>query len=317
MSDYWQWILIIPMIPNNSDQFRLILIKPMKNNTIEEYIRAVKAKYEEAKTGEYASFLLNPSPAELKILCLLLFDNGMSKQDQEIVDHFFDLNENANKRKQIEWFHVVKLKPISNFLKGKTETTRVANLDLIAFLVDFNSRPFRKFRTGEEIVKLTADYSINESSRKDKHREPVIENSESVFEDFKKRIISKRIALVVLSLFVFGSVSYGIKNNFFPKRNCMVWAKDHYNAVDYDTVKDTAEVIVLNQYLLDNFKKITVSDATLFFKNGDCNHPLVWYGKSPNKSEYEYFTRPGLHPVTGKTLKPISRYIIKKYILSK
>jgi len=61
----------------------------MKTNTIEEYIKAVKAKYEEAKTGEYSSFLMNPSPAELKILCLLLFDNGISKQDQEIVDVFF------------------------------------------------------------------------------------------------------------------------------------------------------------------------------------------------------------------------------------
>ena len=65
---------------------------PMKTNTIEEYIKAVKAKYEEAKTGEHSSFLLNPSPAELKILCLLLFDNGISKQDQEIAAIFFDLN---------------------------------------------------------------------------------------------------------------------------------------------------------------------------------------------------------------------------------
>lgn len=289
----------------------------MKTNTIEEYIKGLKAKYEEAKTGEYSGFLMNPSPAELKTLCLLLFDNGISKQDQEIVAIFFELNEESTKRKQMECFDVDKLKPIGNFLKGKTETTRVVNLDLIAFLVDFYPRPYRKFVIGKGKLKLTADYSISESSRKDKYREVEIKKSGSVFEYFIKRTISKQMALGVFALLVFGSLSYGIKSNFFPNKNCMVWVKNHYQAVEYDKVKDTADAIPLNQYTLDNFKKITVSDTTTFFKNGDYNRPLVWYGKSSNKKEYEYFNQPGLHPETGKTLKPISRYIIKKYILSK
>lgn len=289
----------------------------MKTNTIEEYIKGVKAKYEEAKTGEYSSFLMNPSPAELKTLCLLLFDNGISKQDQEILNIFFELNKESSKRKQMECFDVDKLKPIGNFLKGKTETTRVVNLDLIAFLVDFYPRPYRKFVIGMEKLKLTADYSISESSRKDKNREVVFEKRKGVLEENRKSTISKRIALGVLALFALGSLSYGIKSNFFPNKNCMVWVKNHYQAVEYDKVKDTADAIPLNKYALDNFKKITVSDTATFFKNGDYNRPLVWYGKSSNKKEYEYFNQPGLHPETGKTLKPISRYIIKKYILSK
>lgn len=289
----------------------------MKTNTIEEYIKAVKAKYEEAKTGEHSSFLMNPSPAELKILCLLLFDNGISKQDQEILAIFFDLNEESSKRKQMECFDVDKFKPIGNFLKGKTETTRVVNLDLIAFLVDFHPRPFRKFMIGKEKLKLTADYSINDSSRKENKKEIVFEKKKGVLDEYKKSAISKRIALGLLAILVFGSLSYGIKSNFFPNKTCMVWVKNHYQAAEYDKVKDTAEVIPLNQEILTNFKKITVSDSTAFFKNGDYNRPLVWYGKSPNKKEYEYFNQPGLHPETGKTLKPISRYIIKKYILCK
>jgi hypothetical protein len=168
-----------------------------------------------------------------------------------------------------------------------------------------------------EKLKLTADYSISESSRKDKNREVVFEKRKGVLEENRKSTISKRIALGVLALFALGSLSYGIKSNFFPNKNCMVWVKNHYQAVEYDKVKDTADAIPLNQYALDNFKKITVSDTATFFKNGDYNRPLVWYGKSSNKKEYEYFNQPGLHPETGKTLKPISRYIIKKYILSK
>jgi len=169
----------------------------------------------------------------------------------------------------------------------------------------------------KEKLKLTADFSINDSSIKENKRKVLIEEKDAALEEYKKSAIPKRIALGVLVILVFGSLSYGIKSNFFPNKNCMVWVKNHYQATEYDKVKDTAEVIALNQDVLANFKKITVSDSTTFFKNGDYNRPLVWYGKSPNKREYEYFNRPGLHPETGKTLKPISRYIIKKYILSK
>lgn len=289
----------------------------MKTNTIEDYIKGVKAKYEEAKTGEYSSFLMNPSPAELKILCLILFDNGISKQDQEILDMFFDLNEDSSKRKQMECFEVDKFKPIGNFLKGKTETTRVVNLDLIALLVDFHPRPYRKFLTAKGKLKLTADYSIVESAVKEKRKDVEIKKSGSVFGDFISSSISKKMALGVLALSAFGSLSYGIKSNFFPNTNCMVWIENHYEAVEYDKVKSSSKVIHFNQDVLDNFKKITVCDTTTFFKNGDAEIPVVWYGKSRDKKQYEYFNQPGLHPETGKTLKPISRYIIKKYILSK
>ena len=130
----------------------------MNKNTIEEYIKGVKAKYDEAKTAEFSGFLLNPSPAELKNLCLVLVDKGINKLDQEILDMFFDINDKSGKRKQIEHFEVDKLKPISNFLKGKTAATRIVNLDVIAVLVDFNPRPYRKFIAGDK-EELTAFWS--------------------------------------------------------------------------------------------------------------------------------------------------------------
>ena len=98
------------MIPINS-------INAMKNNTIEDYKKGIKSKYEEAKTADFSGFLLNPSPAELKNLCLVLFDKGCNILDQEIMGRFFELDDKSSKRKQIENFDVDKLRPISNFLK--------------------------------------------------------------------------------------------------------------------------------------------------------------------------------------------------------
>lgn len=347
----------------------------MNINTREVYEKALKAKFEEAKKGMYSGFLMNPSPAELKSLCLLLFDKGINRQDQEILNNFFELNMESDKRRQIEQFDIDKLRPIGHFLKGKTETTRTVILDMIAFLVDFHPRPLRKFMNGSVNKELTADDNEEDSvSNETENKIEIVRKKVEDLEGFKKNTLPKRMTIVGLSLLVFGSVSYGVKNNFFldknsivkkmnhfesvqypklkdtvevvvlnknavgnpkkeivsdsnvnikngrikpPKNNCMVWRFNHFEATNYDQVKDTSEVVVLNQELVNNFKKITVSDSTEFFKDGDINNPLVWYGKSPDKSKYEFFNHPGLHPETGNTLKAISKYIIKKYILKK
>ena len=288
----------------------------MNKNTIDDYRKGVKSKYYEVKTGDFSGFLLNPSPAELKSLCLLRFDKGCNKLDQEILDRFFELDDKSSKRKQIEHFEVDKLKPISNFLRGKTETTRAVNLDLMAVLVDFIPRPYRKFMLGDK-EELTEDVALNEIVKKEERVEADDKKEEIIFKEFKKKPVSKKIAFALMPLFVLSAAGYGVKNIFSPDKNCMVWVKNHYEAAEYDKVKDTSEVSPFNQVVLDNFRKITICDTTTFFKNGDIDNPLVWYGKSPNKKEYEYFNQPGLHPETRKTLKPITKYIIGKYILKK
>jgi hypothetical protein len=293
--------------------FRIIPINIMRMNTIEDYKKGVKAKYEEAKTAEFSVFLLQPSPAELKNLCILLFDGGLSKLDEEIFNRFFELNDQTDKRKQIEYFNVDKLRPIGNFLKGNTETTRTVSLNLIAVLVDFNPRPFRKFIATHRKEELTAEGMVKDNSIKDW----VINDDEGVvfFEKIRKGSASKRIAFAGMLLFVLGSVGYSVKSICFPNKNCMVWVKDHYEAVEYDEVNKSADAKRMNQDLLDNFKKIKVCDTITFFKNGNKEEPLVWYARGSNKGEYDYFNQPGLHPVTGKTLKKITPYIIKKYVL--
>ena len=97
----------------------------------------------------------------------------------------------------------------------------------------------------------------------------------------------------------------------------MIWVENHYEVVGYDEVKNKEDVKTINQFELDHFRKISVCDTTTFFKNGSHDLPMVWYGKEPITGKYEYFSQPGLHPITGKTLKKISPYIIKKYIANK
>ncbi|WP_040281046.1 hypothetical protein [Psychroserpens damuponensis] len=93
----------------------------------------------------------------------------------------------------------------------------------------------------------------------------------------------------------------------------MVWQEDHYVEVDFDTEKYKVNQLKLyKEDRINLFKKVSTDcSETKFFNNdGSVN---IWYGKNKNK-ELEYFTDLGLHPETGKTLKPITQYMINKYI---
>lgn len=90
------------------------------------------------------------------------------------------------------------------------------------------------------------------------------------------------------------------------KEECMVWEDGHFERTTC-TGADNEEL--LRPSRLENFEKINPSDTTSFFKNGEAQ---VWYDKSNKK--LDFFTAPGIHPVNGKTLKPVTSYIVKKYI---
>ncbi|WP_242132911.1 hypothetical protein [Aestuariivivens marinum] len=93
----------------------------------------------------------------------------------------------------------------------------------------------------------------------------------------------------------------------------MEWKEDHYEKADFDADKLSQGTLkVCKEDRLQNFRKIETPNCdTPYFKgDGAVN---IWYGKNL-KGEIEVFTSLGLHPETGKTLKPITKYIITKYL---
>ncbi|NDP27157.1 MAG: hypothetical protein GZ087_07000 [Flavobacterium sp.] len=307
---------MIPIIPNNSKQFQTIPINSvnaMNKNTIDDYKKAVKKKYEVEKSGVYLDYLLNPSPAKLKKMCSLIFENSSTNADIVIFKKFFNFNEDEDKIKQIKRFDTDKFRPFQNFLLKNTDISQIESLDLIAVLVDFDSRPYRKFRndggvvtTNVEKIELTTIRGI----------ETTVVNPAYISDIaiIKKWSIQKKVVLGIFSVLILASFGYSFKRICFPTKNGIVWTKDHFVAVDLSDEKNIDFVQPMNQFLLDNFRKITACDTTTFFKSGDKDQPLVWYGKNPSTGDYDYFNQPGLHPISGKTLKKITPYIIDKYI---
>ncbi|MDY2588192.1 hypothetical protein [Winogradskyella aquimaris] len=113
--------------------------------------------------------------------------------------------------------------------------------------------------------------------------------------------------IVLISIFIV-SILFFKKNE--PR--LMIWNNDHYEEVEFNLEKyKLSDLKVYKQERIDNFKKIEPTcDYQFFDADGTV---LIWYGKNTNK-DYEFFTDLGLHPETGKTLKPITDYIIEKHI---
>ncbi|OUL61106.1 hypothetical protein [Flavobacterium sp. AJR] len=294
----------------------------MSKITFEEYKNAIKAKYQTYKLEEPTGILLNLSPAQLRNLCLIIFDKSLSVNDEKTFRVFLNTKEGEDLRRAIERFEIAKFRPIISFLTGEKESDNSARIELAAILVDFEKRPYNRFLR-EELVTNTPKSGLSEISA------PIKKENESPFVNKDVQInsfvgksnepippIKKPYLILLTSIFIL-SGSFAIWS-FNEDENCMVWNKDHYEEVPCDNVSNTMTllspiVMKKEEGLISNFKKIEACDTTSFFKMGK---PCIWYGKSFD-GNYEYFTAPGLHPETGKTLRPITQYMIDKHILEK
>ncbi|MEH6763748.1 MAG: hypothetical protein V7655_04540 [Aequorivita antarctica] len=99
---------------------------------------------------------------------------------------------------------------------------------------------------------------------------------------------------------------------FYTKQRWMEWKETHYVEVSFDSEKlREGSLKAYKAERITDFEKVTPICESKFFN--DDGSVRVWYGKNRD-GDLEYFTSYGLHPQTGKTLKPITRYMIGKYI---
>ncbi len=121
---------------------------------------------------------------------------------------------------------------------------------------------------------------------------------------FQSQKIKISISIIVLAvIFIIVSIN---------QQRWMVWKDNHYIEVKFDTEKFNVEQLKLyKEDRIKYFRKVEVDCNTQFFN--ESGNVKIWYGKN-HKKELEYFTDLGLHPETGKSLNPITKYMIKKYI---
>lgn len=190
---------------------------------------------------------------------------------------------------------------IENFLKGITDTSDRELVNLTAILVDFNPRPFLKFKKS----------TIDKNGDSSEDYEPLTSNPTP--DTNKKSNLKKKLIFGFLGLTTLFSLGYTAKDLVLPKKECMQWQGDHYVEIDCQVETNSfyaSSPIVPFDDRTSTLKRVTVSDTTKFFREDGM--ALIWYCKV--NGEPEYFNEPGLHPTTGKALKPITHYMIDKYV---
>lgn len=116
-------------------------------------------------------------------------------------------------------------------------------------------------------------------------------------------IIITICVITVVTLFIYNS---------FNRQKWMIWDDTKFVEVDFDDKKyDLNQLKLFKEEQIENFKRIVPNCETKYFNENGAE--VIWYGKNKN-GDLEYFTLYGKHPETGKTLKPITEYMIRKYI---
>lgn len=299
----------------------------MGKNTSKDYRDAVRLQYEITKRDDVTGLFLDLTPAQLRNLCLIKYDAGLDAIDKEIFKHFFAVTNPEELRGSIFNFDITKFKAVQNFLNSdnKESSTSIINLNLIAVLIDFKARPWGKFRMMEKLP-LQEEKS---EELKDKKLENETLTIESIQSPEEKRDIIKRNEippktisittkpskkpLILFGIILTGVVFFIVHQIFTAHKDCLEWKNDRYVEVDCDSKSNSFvnlnTKIPYNEYLLQ-IRKITPTDTTTYFKEGKA---IIWYCKD-NNGKLELFNSPGFHPETESPLKPITNYMINKYL---
>lgn len=103
--------------------------------------------------------------------------------------------------------------------------------------------------------------------------------------------------------------------NQLTKERWMVWQENHYLEIKFDEkLLQEGKLKRYSEERIENFKQLQTDCNTRYKTN--TGKPLVWYGKNP-AGKLQYYTSPGLHPETGKTLKELTKYMYNKYVCPK
>lgn len=110
-----------------------------------DYKLLVVQTYQKMKKGNQLSLnLMGSTPARLRAECIAVLNARYERKDEPTLKLFFGQKEDPNAYMQtIRHFEADKFKPLDNFLKGITSDTDSKNIELLAWLIGFEPRPYR------------------------------------------------------------------------------------------------------------------------------------------------------------------------------
>ncbi|WP_143305142.1 hypothetical protein [Chitinophaga vietnamensis] len=297
-----------------------------------DYQTLVLRDYEKKKAENLLSHrLVHPTAANIREECIAVCTERYLSKDEHLLREFLGKRDSPGAYIQAFKKQTDKFKPLVNFLKKQITNTDTKNVELLAWLIDFEPRPYQlgtKYNVGEITVQKDTGNSQNSDMQEVeeiREKEDEEEQADTPVDDpvtflqpippqKKKPSSILKIALWIISpplTVLIGA--YWLSPGKYPrgKGDCMYWAYDHYEQVSCDQKPGDAPVIALDTFKLNHFRKITRPDTITGYSIGS-----VWYVKVDRVDRaIEFYTADGYHPIQQeKQLKPLTEYIIIKYI---
>lgn len=282
--------------------------------------------------------MVNPTPAKIKKECELVCHKRFSRKDGRVLEAFFEEgNDQPAILRAIRRCEADRFKPLIKFLRKETGSTSENNIELLAWLIDFNPRPFEVGRVynpdeaGGKIIDEGThphDPELNDpepempSGKSAKPQNELYLPEAPALVRVKKKLNFKLIATPVMIAIVVlaGIFIYKEKGNTLPmgifagspvhnSGHCMYWAGDHYEPTPCTPKRGDTLLVELDSAKLFRLKKIIRPETITKDDIG-----RVAYIKLDDR--IEYYTDTGFHPVyTHKRLKPLTKFMFDKYIL--
>lgn len=296
-----------------------------------DYQAQVLLSYQKKReAGELSLNLLLPTPAKLREECLATLRDRYVKKDEKTLKGFFEpKSSEVDYAQLIRKFDADKFRPLVNFLKGKTDTTEDKNIELLAWLIDYEPRPYQ-FRPVEP-VSVQKPVEIKKGDAEEAPSEatlltlvaPINGGGNTVNERLKntnkKRLKGTFMLTIILAIagagaYIFWPISKPVTAHSFTTQlsgACMYWSEDHYEPIPCDKKANGRFILALDTLKLTHFKLIKENDTV-----SSNSVRKVWYFKTPKG--LELYTDSGFHPVhVERRLKPLTQYMWDTYLSSK
>jgi hypothetical protein len=276
--------------------------------------------YRKRAVGLLPPELLAPTRKGLRDHCVKVCTERYKKKDEPLLKSFYGERENpAAYLIAVQNAEAEDFRTLNNFLKDQSKGTSFLNISMLAWMIDFELRPFRDdleipiVLTPEPepiaIPTQPAQPSTPEPHPETIDKNPVDEKPENPLPPDNPGIKRPWVYAAVLLLLISLAACYFFTHQG-PSANekgaCMIWTGEQYQRVvcSYKPEAGGIAAIPLDADVLKHFKKITKEDTLTANSIGK-----VYCVKIDGK--YEYYTDSAANPVhPERPLRRLTQFIM-------
>ncbi|RZM30448.1 MAG: hypothetical protein EOO88_00830 [Pedobacter sp.] len=265
-----------------------------------EYQESVVTAYQNLKNESRLSMnLAHPSTANLRDECLRKISQGFTDSDEKVIRSFFGLPDDNNEySKTIGSVDVDIFRQLVKVLNGQPLKTDQKNIELLAWLIDYQPRPSTEFYANPRTLpdEITGGTIVTGK------------NSTTLNIKILILIVGMSILLTWSGAFLLWRNGYIIDSINYPENaKCMHWVGNRYELIDCNEKSVRSGIIPLDPVKLSRFRRIMLRDTLTRNSLGK-----VWCANVGKDAVF--FTDSGTNPIdSSKRLRSMTPYMLAKY----